>query len=128
VVPANEIRKHSNRPVLQDKASEVAMIKLQRDHLTNSKMPCHVCGKNGIVNEDTGTNLPHLLQRYVKMKRDSPTTCFPPKPSASKKNHTTGGWGGLAVLLCCNFDGSEKLKPLVIGKYAKSQCFTNTSS
>ncbi|CAF2055852.1 unnamed protein product [Rotaria magnacalcarata] len=29
------------------------------------------------------------------------------------------------VLLCCNRSGSEKLKPLVIGKYARPRCFKN---
>ncbi len=28
----------------------------------------------------------------------------------------------LSLLLCVNMDGSEKLKPLIIGKYAKPRC------
>jgi len=31
----------------------------------------------------------------------------------------------LSVALCCNDDGSHKLKPLVIGKNAKPRCFKN---
>jgi hypothetical protein len=31
-------------------------------------------------------------------------------------------------LLCCNSDGSEKLKQLVIGKYRKPRCFKNIFS
>ena len=31
----------------------------------------------------------------------------------------------LSVALCCNGDGSHKLKPLVIGKNAKPRCFKN---
>lgn len=32
----------------------------------------------------------------------------------------------LTVLLCCNMDGSDKLKPWVIGKYRNPRCFKNT--
>lgn len=32
------------------------------------------------------------------------------------------------MLLCCNADGSEKLKPLVIGKSEKPQCFKNVKT
>jgi hypothetical protein len=31
----------------------------------------------------------------------------------------------LTVLFCTNADGSDKLKPLVIGKFAKLRCFKN---
>ena len=34
----------------------------------------------------------------------------------------------LTVLLCANSDGSEKMKPLVIGKSAKPRCFKNVKS
>lgn len=34
----------------------------------------------------------------------------------------------ITVLLCCNMDGSEKLKPLVIGKSANPRCFKNMKS
>uniref|UniRef100_A0A1E1X318 Putative tigger transposable element n=1 Tax=Amblyomma aureolatum TaxID=187763 RepID=A0A1E1X318_9ACAR len=32
----------------------------------------------------------------------------------------------LTVLLCCNMDGSDKLKPWVIGKYRNPRCLKNT--
>jgi hypothetical protein len=32
------------------------------------------------------------------------------------------------VLLCCSSDGSEKLKPLMTGIYAKPRCFGNIYS
>ena len=31
----------------------------------------------------------------------------------------------LSITLCANADGSHKLPPLVIGKYANSRCFKN---
>ena len=31
----------------------------------------------------------------------------------------------LTIALCANADGSHKLNPLVIGKFAKPRCFTN---
>jgi hypothetical protein len=34
----------------------------------------------------------------------------------------------LTVLLCCNAEGTEKLAPLVIGKFAKPRCFKNIST
>jgi len=33
----------------------------------------------------------------------------------------------LSIALCTNADGSHKLKPLVIGKYAKPRCFKNVN-
>lgn len=33
----------------------------------------------------------------------------------------------LTLLLCCNMDGSEKLKPLIIGKSEKPRCFKNVN-
>jgi hypothetical protein len=44
---------------------------------------------------------------------------FPTKRTIKEKPYH--GWGGGdEVLLYCNSDESEKLKPLVTGKYAKS--------
>src|SRR3954454_14431072 len=40
--------------------------------------------------------------------------------SGQKKNKER-----LSVALCANADGSHKLPPLIIGKYANSQCFKN---
>ena len=34
----------------------------------------------------------------------------------------------LTVLVCANVDGSERLPPLVTGKYKKSRCFKNVRS
>jgi hypothetical protein len=34
----------------------------------------------------------------------------------------------LTVLLCCNAEGTEKLAPLVIGKFVKPRCFKNIST
>jgi hypothetical protein len=34
----------------------------------------------------------------------------------------------LTVLYCCNSDGSEKLQPVVIGKFAKPRCFKHVHS
>lgn len=33
----------------------------------------------------------------------------------------------VTVLLCCNMDGSEKRRPLVIGKFANPRCFRNVT-
>jgi hypothetical protein len=33
----------------------------------------------------------------------------------------------LSIALCANADGSHKLNPLIIGKFAKSQCFKNVN-
>ena len=32
---------------------------------------------------------------------------------------------GLSILLCCNWSGTEKFKPIVIGNYANPRCFKN---
>jgi len=34
----------------------------------------------------------------------------------------------VSVLLCCNVEGTEKLPPLMIGKYGKPHCFNNVKN
>lgn len=34
----------------------------------------------------------------------------------------------LTVVLCANMDGTDKLKPLVIGKFANPRCFKSVKS
>ena len=51
-----------------------------------------------------------------------------PDKSLSTSDHTKGtkkSKGRLTVVLTCNADGSDKLRPLVIGKSKKPRCFNN---
>lgn len=54
--------------------------------------------------------------------------CLPDRTLALRGDKCHGGKKAmerLTVVLCCNADGSEKLKPLVIGKFAKPRCMKN---
>lgn len=56
---------------------------------------------------------------------------MPNKTMAFKGDDCKGGKKSkqrLTVLLCSNSTGTDKLKPLVIGKYAKPRCFKNVRS
>ncbi|CAG7820999.1 unnamed protein product [Allacma fusca] len=56
---------------------------------------------------------------------------LPDRPFYFKGKTCSGGNHSkdrLTVLLCCNKDGAEKLKPLVIGKYANPRCFAKLKS
>lgn len=56
---------------------------------------------------------------------------LPNKTMAFKNDSCKGGKQSkvrITALLCCNATGSHKLKPLVIGKYAKPRCFKGVPS
>lgn len=57
--------------------------------------------------------------------------CLPDRTLTFKDEKCHGGKLSkerLTVLLACNMDGSQKLKPLIIGKYAKPRCFKGIKS
>lgn len=57
--------------------------------------------------------------------------CLPDRTMCFKNEKCRGGKHSkerITILLCANMDGSEKLKPLIIGKSAKPRCFKNVRS
>jgi hypothetical protein len=93
-------------------------------------------GESGSVSElvigETITGLKQLTNNYAWKDiynmdetglffRMEPDTTLATQQLAGKKKNKER----LSVALCCNGDGSHKLKPLVIGKNAKPRCFKN---
>lgn len=101
-----------------------------------------VCGESGAVDPETVSAwredmLPTLLRDYeLKDVFNADETglffnLLPDKTLAMANDTCHGGKKSkerLTVLLCANADGSEKLPPLVIGKFAKPRCFKNVKS
>lgn len=100
-----------------------------------------VCGESGSVNDavclDWQGKLKTLIENYEA--RDIFNTdetglffkCLPDKTLTFKDEKCHGGKHSkerLTVLLTANMDGSEKLKPLVIGKAMKPRCFKGVKS
>ncbi|XP_071043603.1 tigger transposable element-derived protein 6-like [Parasteatoda tepidariorum] len=76
-----------------------------------------------------------LLERESFVRNADETGLFyqlmPDKTMAFKGENCKGGKKSkqrLTVLLCANSTGTDKLKPFVIGKYAKPRCFKNVTS
>lgn len=100
-----------------------------------------VCGESGSVDDavclDWHGKLKTLIENYDA--RDIFNTdetglffkCLPDKTLTFKDEKCYGGKHSkerLTVLLAVNMDGSEKLKPLVIGKAMKPRCFKGIKS
>lgn len=100
-----------------------------------------VCGESGSVDDavclDWHDKLKTLIENYHA--RDIFNTdetglffkCLPDKTLTFKDEKCHGGKHSkerLTVLLAVNMDGSEKLKPLVIGKAMKPRCFKGVKS
>jgi hypothetical protein len=93
-----------------------------------------MCAESGSVSQDTVTHWTNetsgLIQGYEGTNisiADETLFLYPLMPDNSQLLKD-GTWQGgnkskehLMVLLCSSADGSEKLKPLVIGKFAKPQ-------
>jgi hypothetical protein len=101
-----------------------------------------VSGESGSVSQDSvdhwiNESLPALLNGY-KLKdiyNTDETALFyslmQDKSLNIRGEACTGGKKSqerLTDLLCCNAEGTEKLAPLVIGKFVKPMCFKNIST
>lgn len=64
------------------------------------------------------TNWVYLVNAFYRLEPDR--TLASRRLSGRKKNKER-----LSVALCANADGSHKLPPLIIGKYANPRCFKN---
>jgi hypothetical protein len=95
-------------------------------------------GESGSVNEqairETITDLKQLTNSYAwkdiynmdetgLFYRMEPDITLATQQLAGKKKNKER----LSVALCCNGDGSHKMKPLVIGRSAKPRCFKNVN-
>lgn len=139
-------------PILREKALEIAALKgienftasngwisrfKERYGLKFKKL----CGESascddGVI-QDWFSKLPTLIQGYDP--RDIYNAdetglfykCLPDHTLALKGEACHGGKSSkerLTVLLCTNSDGSDKRKPVVIGKSARPRCFKNIKS
>lgn len=102
----------------------------------------NVCGESesvdlNIVDDWVSNKLPNLISEYEpKNIFNADETGLFYKCEPSKSLHLKGEkcHGGkrskerITVLLGANMDGSEKLKPLVIGKFKNPRCFKNVKS
>ena len=101
-----------------------------------------ICGESNSVSDDTVENwvknsLPKIVSGYAAkdiFNSDETGLFFKCEPSKSmhlKGDQCHGGKRSkerITVLLGCNQDGSEKLKPVVIGKFKNPHCFKNVKS
>nr|XP_002735168.1 PREDICTED: tigger transposable element-derived protein 6-like [Saccoglossus kowalevskii] len=101
-----------------------------------------VCGEAASVSDDMVDDwvmltLPGLIDGYAPrdiFNADETGLFFrlmPNKTLSFKNDVCSGGKTSkerLTVMLCANMDGSEKLKPLVIGKSKNPRCFKNVKS
>lgn len=141
-------------PILIAKAKELAAKMHVPDTFTASEGWVHrfklrfgitckkVCGESGAVNPETVSTwkddlLPALLEDYAlkDIFNADETGLFynllPDRTLALQHEKCHGGKRSkerLTVLLCANADGTEKLPPLVIGKFAKPRCFKNVKT
>uniref|UniRef100_H3AJP3 HTH CENPB-type domain-containing protein n=1 Tax=Latimeria chalumnae TaxID=7897 RepID=H3AJP3_LATCH len=84
-----------------------------------SKSICGVSGSDStVVDEYITSKLPALLKDCKKMLAIKGENCHGGKHSKER----------IIVMVSANMDGSEKLKPLVIGKSQKPRCFKNMKS
>lgn len=102
-----------------------------------------VCGEAGDVDETVLNDWNKSVLEDDILKRYKPCDVFnvdecglffrllPAKTLAFKNEKCVGGKKSkerLTVFLGANMDGSEKLRPLVIGKFQKPRCFKNVKS
>lgn len=100
-----------------------------------------ICGESGSVTEDVcqewvKTLSPILKQYDPKNVFNADETglffkCLPDKTMSIKGEPCHGGKRSkerVTLLLCSNMDGSEKLKPVMIGKSKKPRCFAGIKS
>ena len=95
-----------------------------------------LCGESEVVNEDIvkkwqEIELPKLIENYDSkniFNADESGLFFKARPNKSlafkgeKCHDGKKSKDRITVLFCCNMDGGEKLRPLVIGKSASPRC------
>ncbi|XP_025408498.1 tigger transposable element-derived protein 4-like [Sipha flava] len=137
-----------NGPIIQEKALEISkLLNIKDFNATNGwldrfKNRHHIVYSriNGKFKSDVDNKLwfLNLMSKYTNKyaSKDIFNACefglffkvMPDKSIMYKNNKCSNGELSeerLTVLICANSDGTEKLKPLVIGKSLQPKCFTN---
>ncbi|KAF0688197.1 tigger transposable element-derived protein 6-like, partial [Aphis craccivora] len=128
----------TNLGITNFQVSEGWLEKFKKRHdLTFKK----VCGESASVDtcisQDSKNELINLLVDYDARDIFNADEiglfykCLPDRTLAFKNEKCHGGKNSkerITVMLAANMDGSQKLKPLMIGKYANPRCFKNLKS